>query len=62
MDSEIDNELILKLKPTGIDTDESKDILEPHVPILKNEDNIIQEQEVIPSHSRTRKINYIKQR
>lgn len=61
MDSEIDNGLILQLKPTGIDTDESKDKHEPHVPILTNEDNIIQEQETF-SHSRARKINFIKQK
>ena len=42
------DQLVLELKPMDIEMDETKDILDSHIPILMNEDNMIQEQEFFP--------------
>jgi hypothetical protein len=44
----MEDQLVLELKPTDIETDESKDAVDSHIPILMNEDNMIQEQEFFP--------------
>jgi hypothetical protein len=44
----VEDQLVLELKPTDIEMDETKDILDSHIPILMNEDNMIQEQEFFP--------------
>jgi hypothetical protein len=44
----MEDQLVLELKPTGIMTDGAKEKLDSHIPILMNEDNMIQEQEFFP--------------